>query len=229
MPAHHEAFDEACNNNAKGTLANTKSEHSRRHLDIPAHRVGSFGHWPQARDPDVYSETAMPLLSICIDGQPVCQMPLKTPSHMQNPLALSIEVSSSHSNKRLRTGLSDTSRYKRTRHTSPPQDQTYAHLQPVPQPRVSTQRAHLDGLQDPKSHQRNNEFRQCKPASHEIRHPAQPAYSQTWKADPALHIRTFERSFSHIRRMQSTCRMRANCREEARYIQEAASPRGRCL
>jgi len=237
----NEAFEEAFHNKANRTIASMKLEPPRQHVDMSAQRrFGSFGQWPQPHEPpmypDNYSEAAVPLISICIDGQPVCQMPLKTQqNHMQNPMELSVEFSSGHDNKRLKT---ETTGYKRARCTSPSMNQEYmTRLQPDLRPAVTTQRAHLDVFQNfrpaqnPQSHEPINEFRQCKPTNHEIRHlkSVQPAHSQSWEADPTSHIRTFEREVLHNRKRQNTSRMRTSCQEEARYLQEDVytSERGR--
>lgn len=237
-------FEEAFHNKANRTIASMQPEPPRQHVDMSAQRFGSFGQWPQTRrEPpnysDNYPEAAVPLISICIDGQPVCQMPLKTQrNHIQNPMELSVEVSSGHDNKRLKTNLSETTGYKRARCTSPSKNQEYmTRLQPDLRLAVTNQRAHLDAFQNfrpAQSHQPINEFRQCKPTNHEIRHlkSVQPAHSQSWEADPTSHIRTFERQVLHNRKRQSNCsRMRTSCQEEARYLQEDVytSERGRYL
>merc|ERR1712153_156243 len=126
-------------------MVNMEFDHSREQLAIPAQRLDSARHCSQAhRKPSV--QTAAPLLSICIDGQAICQMPLKTElCHMQNPMELSIELSSGQRKKRLRTDLSEPRRYNGTRHAPPSQNCEYvSHLQSNLQPPVATQRFHLD-------------------------------------------------------------------------------------
>ena len=226
-PHRNEAFDEAFHTKANNTIASMEPVHPRQHLDRPAHGFDSFERRPQPhREPvPMYSETAASVISICIDGQTVCQMPLKTKqSLMQVPTELSIAVSSAQNNKRQKTNLSDGISYKR--HT-PSENQEYMNfVQPVVQTAAPTQRAHLNDFQNfhtaqnPQIHQPVNEFRQIKPANHEISHlkfMQQPAHPQTWETDPTLqpahsHIRTFEREVSQIRERQNLCStMRASC------------------
>ena len=240
IPTHrNEAFDEAFHTNANNTIASMEPMHPRQHLDRPVHGFDSFEHCPQShREPvPMYSETAAQVISICIDGQTVCQMPLKTKqSRRQVPMELSVAVSSGQNNKRLKTNLSDMISYERR--TSPPENQQYMNcVQPVAQTAAPTQRAHLDDFQNfhtaqnPQIHQPINEFRQIKPANHEIRHlkSMQPAHSQTWETDPTLHIRTFEREVSQIRERQNICStMRASCHKEARYPRADAYSSERC-